>query len=344
MALASRCGDYGTNTQRERHNNSMSDQTRMYWIHALTPLHVGAGRGVGYIDLPILREKVTNLPLVPGSAIKGVLGDTHDAEMIRQKMKRREALNAVEDAVLKAFGIAGDEHSNSGSLVFTDAHLVCLPVRSIYGTFAWCTSPLILKRLHRDLKAAGLASKLKAPNSLRSETSIHVPQDTASSLHDSNKRVFLEDLDLTAEPCPTASAWASELGTWLFGKDSDWSITFRERFAVVPDNVFNFLSETGTEVIARVRIDDEQKTVAKGALWYEESLPAESILAGLVWCDRVFGSKNNGLSPITESALLDQFCPPDADNSILQIGGKATVGKGRVRCVFTSGSKIGGQS
>lgn len=319
----------------------MSDQTRMYWIHALTPLHVGAGRGVGYIDLPIMREKVTNLPLVPGSAIKGVLGDTHDAEVIRQKMKRREPLNANEDAVLKAFGIAGDEHSSSGSLVFTDARLICLPVRSLYGTFAWCTSPLILKRLHRDLEAAGLASRVKAPGSLKSETSIHVPQGTSSALQDSNKRVFLEDLDLTAEPCPTAAAWATELGTWLFGTDSHWSKTFAERFAVVPDNVFNFLAETGTEVTARVRIDDEQKTVAKGALWYEESLPAESILAGLVWCDRVFGGKSNGHSTITTSALLDQFCPTVANknNSILQIGGKATVGKGRVRCAFTSSGK-----
>ena len=93
------------------------------------------------------------------------------------------------------------------------------------------------------------------------------------------------------------------------------------------------------------RIDDEQKTVAKGALWYEESLPAESILAGLVWCDRVFGLKNNGGSPITQFELLDQFCPTvaDKDNSILQIGGKATVGKGRVRCAFTSSGKNGGQ-
>ncbi len=322
----------------------MSDQTRMYWIHALTPLHVGAGRGVGYIDLPILREKVTNLPLVPGSAIKGVLGDTHDAEVIRQKMKRREPLDANEDAVLKAFGIAGDEHSSSGSLVFTDARLICLPVRSLYGTFAWCTSPLILKRLHRDLEAAGLTNQLAPPADLTSPKEIHVANE-ASVLKGANKSVFLEDLDLTATVCPKASDWAKALGQWLFVGDQAevWRTTFTQRFAVVSDDVFNFLAETGTEVTARVRIDDEQKTVAKGALWYEESLPAESILAGLVWCDRVFGSKNNGRPPITESALLDQFCPTDADNSILQIGGKATVGKGRVRCAFTSSGKNGGQ-
>lgn len=321
----------------------MSDQTRMYWIHALTPLHVGAGRGVGYIDLPILREKVTNLPLVPGSAIKGVLADKHSATDEKRQT----------DPIFRAaFGISdprggAEAGANSGSLVFTDARLVCLPVRSLYGTFAWCTSPLILQRLHRDLEAAGLAGQLSPPADLTSPKEIHVANED-SVLKGANNSVFLEDLDLTATVCPKASGWAKALGQWLFVGDQAeaWQTTFTQRFAVVSDDVFNFLAETGTEVTARVRIDDEQKTVAKGALWYEESLPAESILAGLVWCDRVFGSKNNGRSPITESALLDQFCPTvaDKDNSILQIGGKATVGKGRVRCTFTSSGKNGGQS
>ena len=97
------------------------------------------------------------------------------------------------------------------------------------------------------------------------------------------------------------------------------------------------------EKTARVRIDDQQKTVAKGALWYEESLPTESILAGLVWCDRVFGSKGNGQSDVTESSLLNEFCPCNTEGSTLQIGGKATVGKGRVRCTFTASNAKGGK-
>ena len=53
----------------------MENNTRMYWLQAITPLHVGAGKGVGFIDMPIMREKVTDWPLVPGSAAKGVLRD-----------------------------------------------------------------------------------------------------------------------------------------------------------------------------------------------------------------------------------------------------------------------------
>jgi CRISPR-associated protein Cmr4 len=308
----------------------MPKNTRIYWLHALTPLHVGAGRGVGYIDLPILREKVTNLPLVPGSAVKGVLADYHNAS----EKEHREA----DHLKRMAFGIsdprdrgAGESGANSGSLVFTDARLVCLPVRSFYGTFAWCTSPMVLKRLRRDLDAAGMNAKARPPSELKSPKSVHVPQGVSSAIHDETRGVFLEDLDLAAEPCPTATAWASELGTWLFGS-SDWSSTFAQRFAVVPDDIFNFLCETGTEVTARVRIDDDKKTVAGGALWYEESLPAETILAGLVWCDRVFGKPNGSAQPITEAKLLESYC---SGEHALQIGGKATVGNGRMRCQFT---------
>ncbi|MDR3020660.1 MAG: RAMP superfamily CRISPR-associated protein, partial [Treponema sp.] len=50
-----------------------------YWIHAVSPIHVGAGQGAGYIDLPIVREKVTNWPYIPGSAVKGVIADKFEA-------------------------------------------------------------------------------------------------------------------------------------------------------------------------------------------------------------------------------------------------------------------------
>jgi CRISPR-associated protein Cmr4 len=62
-----------------------------------------------------------------------------------------------------------------------------------------------------------------------------------------------------------------------------------------------------------------------GALWYEESVPAESILAGVVWCDRVYPKD----APVTPEKLLSTYCKTVS----LQIGGKATVGKGRVRFV-----------
>ena len=111
---------------------------KIYWLHVISPLHVGAGRGIGYIDVPIVREKTTNWPYVPGSAIKGVIADSHKAT--KENREKDPQLAA-------AFGKPGDEDAVAGSLVFSDAAIVCLPVRSFYGTFAWITSPLALRRL-----------------------------------------------------------------------------------------------------------------------------------------------------------------------------------------------------
>ncbi len=118
---------------------------------------------------------------------------------------------------------------------------------------------------------------------------------------------------------------------WVFPGDENkaWRDLFVERFVVVPNTVFDFLTETGTEVSARVKIDPDLKTVERGALWNEESLPAETILTGLIACDRV-ARNDEGITP---SILVSEFATKPL---LLQIGGKATVGRGRVRCVFTS--------
>lgn len=301
---------------------------RIYWLQTITPLHVGAGRGVGFIDMPIMREKVTNWPLVPGSALKGVMRDYFD--ILREEGRiKPEIFNA-------AFGIASkddniDDTSNAGSLILTDAHIICLPVRSLYGTFAYVTCPLALERLNRDLKATGYKNLPEIPKSGDNEA-LHVPD---SKLIADDKKIFFEDLDFSAKEDEETEKWAKLLGDLLFQKDLLWKGLFLERFAVVSDDCFNFLTETGTEVAAHIKIEDKTKIVAKGMLWYEEALPAEAIMAGIAWCDRVFGKGADRSQKIEKKDLLDTFCPTSGLN--LQIGGKATVGKGRVCCQFTKG-------
>ncbi len=303
----------------------MPKYTKAYFLHALSPLHVGSGRGVGFIDLPIMREKVTNWPLVPGSSVKGVLADYHDAaEEDRKNCDIKKA----------AFGLSDDEGQNagsmnSGSLVFTDARLICLPVRSFYGTFAWVSSPMVLWRLLRDLNLADLHKKLSSLNVQGNKVLIPNDNSNSSVLHD-KVNVYLEDLKLYVQPNSNTNLWAGKIAEWCFPDDTSWQNEFKKRFAVIPDNTFDFLCETGTEVNTRIRIEPERKTVKKGALWYEESLPAETILSGLVWCDKVYSNDKN----ITPKRLMDEFCSKEHE---LQIGGKATIGKGLARCIFTDG-------
>lgn len=296
----------------------MENKTRMYWLQTITPLHVGAGKGVGFIDMPIMREKVTDWPLVPGSAAKGVLRD-HFFQNGNDEQKKLIDIAFGKQIV--------DDSSNAGSLILTDAHIVCLPVRSLYGTFAYITSPLVLEKLKRDLEAAGYKDLPSTLNPARNEVLL-----VNGSKIVGEGRVFFEDLDFIAKEDKNAKKWAEMLAGVIFPKESVkeavWKGIFEERFAVLNDDCFNFLSKTGTEVTAHIRIEDDSKIVARGALWYEEALPAEAILAGVAWCDKVFGG--NG---INQSKILETYCPKDKLD--LQMGGKATVGKGRVRCQFT---------
>ncbi len=293
-------------------------KTKIYLMQALAPTHVGTGRGIGYIDLPIHREKLTNWPVIPGSAFKGVWSDAC----------RRE-LPAGDPRLKAAFGRAvdGDQESSAGSLIPTDARLVALPIRSFHGTFAWCASPLVLRLLHRDLILAGLTDLPQAPHGVGSQQA-HVPD---GSMLVGDRKVVLEDLDFNAVACPTATAWAEAIGRWYFPDESQagWRKTFRDRFVVIADDVFDYLAMTGTEVVTRVRIDDDSKTVVDGALWTEESIPAETLLAGTILCDRVYGNGDSGLPSADD--LIEAFATHPRQ---LQIGGKASVGRGRVRVTF----------
>ena len=297
-------------------------QTRVYWLQALTPLHVGSGTGLGFIDLPVMREKATGWPVVPGSAIKGVMAAWNDATVEER---------AGRHVLIAAFGAGGDDNANAGALVFTDARMVCLPVRSLYGTFAWVTCKLALDRLARDLRAAGETTvpPTAAPGAGKALVAAGswlagAQEAPRPAVRDT---VYLGELDLKKEDRPQdeATIWAGFLKRALFPGDADWQTEFQRRFVIVPESSFNFFSETATEVSARIKIDPVKRTVDKehGALWYEESLPAETVLAGLSWCDRIPASRQ-----ATEAEVLALV-----RSGTLQVGGKATVGRGQVRFV-----------
>ena len=78
-----------------------------------------------------------------------------------------------------------------------------------------------------------------------------------------------------------------------------------------------FLLQTATDVTARIRLEPETKTVARGALWYEEALPAETVLTGLVIAAEVQANKEKVFTTV-ENLI----------KSPLQVGGNATVGRG----------------
>jgi CRISPR-associated protein Cmr4 len=267
------------------------NETRLILLHALTPLHVGTGQAVGNVDLPIAREKATGFPIVPASALKGVLRDNFNNQ----------------SWATQAFG----DTDQAGAWVFTDLRILCLPVRSFFGVFAYATCPLILERLQRHAQVFGI----KGFENLSVEVQgADIALASNSALGKGNK-VYLEDLDLTAKQSPEADAVANAIAEKLLPNSE--RRYFTERFAVVSNDVFTFLSETATEVVARVRLEDNTKTVASGGLWYEEAVPAEAIFYGFV----------GAMSAEPSLASLQIDAP-------LQIGGDATIGRGLCKVVI----------
>lgn len=297
--------------------------TRLLFVHALSPLHAGTGQGVGVIDLPIAREKATGLPYLPGSSVKGTLRD-HCPAADKVKVFGPETDNA-------------DAHASSAQ--FTDQRLLLLPVRSLKGTFAWATSPYILRRLKRDAEASGITGlpTNAIPQPVLQNNTVQCaasqPDALKTSIGNNQQAVVLEDLDLQPDAGATANAaaWASWIGDRVFPNPNpnqahEWKQELLKRFCVVPDEVMSFLLNTATEITARISLDDNMKTVKKGGLWYEEALPAETILYGLLTATEI---KKNGQTLSATGNTVSVI--RTLTQSVMQFGGKATTGRGLCR-------------
>lgn len=266
---------------------------------AITPIHTGVGQtSASVIDLPIMRETATGYPVIPATSIKGVLRDGRDG--------------------LEAYGYVGKEVevngekkklSQAADLSFTDARLLCLPVRSYKGTYALLTCPLILERFTRDQQAFGLTpvfSSIPKPSETEALT-------TSETLVHTSKKVVLEDIDLQAVESDDAKTIALSIAQQLFSDEAEQTV-FAQRFAIVHNDVFAFFSETAMEVTARIALETETKTVKDGQLWYEEAVPSEAIFSS-------FATSTRG-----DFAELEH-------RKTVQIGGKASVGRGLLRMV-----------
>ena len=274
-------------------------------VHALSPLHAGTGQSTAAVDLPIARDRATDLPLLPGSSIKGAL-----------RSRARGTDSSLERTATRVFGPETEHASDhAGAVVFTDARLLLLPVRSVAGTFAWVTSPLLLAWLRR------LKPDLPKPPALPLEQEVaQVRGRTLKVRLEGGDKVVLEEFDLT--PADLDERYADALSHLVFPGDKVWGELLRDHLCIVHDDVMSFFATHATEVVTRVSIDPETGTAKKGQLWTEENLPAESVLVGLV--EEVPTATT---TPSEEGAYLAFL--GNLVGSPIQLGGKATVGRGR---------------
>lgn len=284
-------------------------QTRIFHLHALSALHVGTGQGVGVVDLPIARAKATNLPIVAGSALKGVLRD-----------EAKSQIGLSDQDIQTLFGPVNTEATHAGAIAFGDAQLLLLPVRSFAGTIAYATCPYILRQYQRDVGGNLEIPSLEANKARVAEDSV---------LFVSNEKMALEDLDIEAYETGLVTQWAEKITEQLYPESvaqfEQWRTAVKARFVILPDDIFSFLADTATEIRTRIRIDRDTRVVMNGALWTEENLPAETVLWGVLG---VSASRKKDEKRLAEE--LAALLPVDQELS-LQIGGKHTVGRGLCR-------------
>lgn len=296
-------------------------QTKLFHLHALSALHVGTGQGVGVVDLPIARSKATHLPLVPGSALKGVLRDEAEQQWGLKK-----------DEVKSLFGPDNTiEESHAGALALGDAHLLLLPVRSFAGTVAYATCPFILRRYARDHQ-----TDIPVVGLVKSETAA-VTSNSVLYVDKAETKLALEDLDLSAGHLDSVDQWADYIAQQLYPdtvlQAEQWREQIKERFVILPDDIFSFLADTATEVRMRIRLNRDTRIVENGALWSEENLPAESVLWGVMGIAASRDKKHSA----SEEEMADLVKNKEIH---IQIGGKHTVGRGLCRLLIAS---AGGQ-
>ena len=156
---------------------------------------------------------------------------------------------------------------------------------------------------------------------------IVVPNETDDKkpiaiVHESANKddLYLEEYRLETQG-KNLSEWISALSELM---PNDTKAALEAQFTIVSDNLFGFLAQNSTPVHAHNAINSDTKTVKAGALWWEESLPSDTLL---YTCIHAFNGREKD-KPVKAEENLTAFKQVFSDNAYLQIGGNETVGMG----------------
>lgn len=267
--------------------------TKLMTIFTRTPLHVGCGSSVGAVDQPVARERHTRFPIIPGSAIKGVLADLWlDRSDIDHPKRDGEGT--------KLLGAESDDAAHAGSLLIGEGKLLAFPVRSAKHCFAWITCPIVLKRFAADRNSPAATFDLGndaalAPEKLRIDGNVIFEEYPLPSTQTVPQDIIDELAKLSDEP-----TWKDEV---------------KDRLAIVSDELFAYFAENACEIANHNRINDRTGVVADKALFSQENVPSETMFYAVI----------NSREP-------EDICKLEAklqsEKQLLQIGADMTTGLG----------------
>jgi len=303
--------------------------------------------------LKIRFEKIKEEVNIASGDEKKKLEQTREkmANIIKKLIKKEENgitkddLDKLTECTNLVFGPEPAErpHEYAGALTFTDARILLFPVRTLKGIFAWITCPMVLRRLERDSNYINDQQLLKLNNIpinlnalISTSEKVILPQESTINI---DEKVILEEfsfeIEKDMEKRQEASKLAKVFSSKLFPKNNTykfWEDKMSKDIIILPDNDFKDFVKISTEIIARTRIDPEKGTVVKGALWYEEHLPPETVMYTLILASHPrVGEDNKGELKSANDAIKFFKTLVKEEPFYIRIGGDETVGKGIVR-------------
>jgi len=276
-------------------------------IKVLSPLHIGVGRVVGIVDLPIARNGL-GLPVIPASSLKGALRKCFDEENAKI-----------------IFGPGPVEKEQyAGAIAVLDGYLLAIPARSLRGVWILATSNLLLRRFERltrivDARELISESLWKKMEQLK-EGQILVSSKKKLSFGDPPTILLDEEFKLEPVECQELEKVAS-----LLGFEDPW------RLVVIHDDILRPLVERSILRRARIRLKPKTKTVETGALWTEEELPIETLfITCFLYSKARTPSQGKRLNADDIKKLVEDELFNKRKGYVI-FGGHETVGRGLVK-------------
>lgn len=283
----------------------MKQQNAILGLFSQTSIHAGTGQTTGVIDLPIQREAHNGWPCVFGSAVKGAL--------------RTKAEDSGKDAksLTVVFGAESKSTSDhAGAIAVADARLLLFPVRSLTSQFKWVSCPAALKRYLADAKRLGLAVDMPTDFSISNNEAV-VAED-----HENNA-LFLEEYRFTTKQQDMGEV-ISQLAVLMGGDQA--AAMLQKQLVIINDDMFSYIVQHGTAVNAHIAINSQTKIVETGALWYEETLPPETLLYVALSANKA--RNNESSAEMMADKILNTVTGLFSEHPWFQLGGNETVGMG----------------
>ena len=240
----------------------MNYQHILVFYQPITPLHVGCGQDVGIVDLPVIRERTTEYPFIPGSGIRGSVRERFEAA-------KSPATEVLFGPLAEREG-SDDEVRYAGCVAVHDAKILLFPVRSDRTVFLWITCPAVLRRFDRDRDVFTKTIQLPGVQVATSPGDEEVVGPEALKA-----RLYLEEFAFTRSTAAPGGlkAWADEIGKVIGITD------LGERTVLVSDRTFHYFVNHATAILQHNRLTSA-KTVEEGGLFSVEAVPPEAVFYG----------------------------------------------------------------